>query len=92
MIDTKISIKHFPDRKKPCLVLEQGNRGLVLGYFRSDEMTKEKPCEYAEDYSGDCWECNAWYSGYGCNNVEFDYNHDGTVNIAICKLGKTEGD
>ena len=55
-------------------------------------MTKEKPCEYAEDYSGDCWECNAWYSGYGCNNVEFDYNHDGTVNIAICKLGKTEGD
>ena len=40
MIDTKISIKHFPDRKKPCLVLEQGNRGLVLGYFRSDEMVK----------------------------------------------------
>ena len=36
----QIVIRHFPDRKKPCLVLEQGNQGIVLGTFRNAEMER----------------------------------------------------
>lgn len=36
----QIVIRHYPDRKKPCLVLEQGNQGIVLGTFRNVEMER----------------------------------------------------
>lgn len=36
----QIVIRHYPDRKKPCLVLEQGNQGIVLGTFRNAEMER----------------------------------------------------
>lgn len=36
----KICVRKYPDRKKPCLVLEQGNQGIVLATFRSEEMLK----------------------------------------------------
>lgn len=29
----KLTIRHYPDRKKPVIVLEQGNQALVLGYL-----------------------------------------------------------
>lgn len=29
----KLAIRHFPDRKKPVIVLEQGNQALILGYL-----------------------------------------------------------
>lgn len=32
---------HFPDRKKPCLIVERGNQALVLGSFRNEEMVEE---------------------------------------------------
>ena len=34
----KVVIMHFSDRKRPSLVLECGNQGIVLGSFRNDEM------------------------------------------------------
>ena len=36
----QIVIRHFPDRKKPCLMLEQGNQGIVLATFRNVDMEK----------------------------------------------------
>ena len=28
-----IAIRHYSDRKRPCLVLEEGNKAVVLGYL-----------------------------------------------------------
>lgn len=28
-----LAIRHFTDRKRPCIVLEEGNQALVLGYL-----------------------------------------------------------
>jgi hypothetical protein len=28
-----LAIRHFPDRKRPCIVLEEGCQALVLGYL-----------------------------------------------------------
>jgi len=36
----QIVIRHFPDRKKPCLMLEQGNQGIVLATFRNADMER----------------------------------------------------
>lgn len=36
----QIVIRHYTDRKKPCLVLEQGNQGIVLASFRNVEMER----------------------------------------------------
>lgn len=32
-----IAIRHFSDRKRPCLVLEEGNQAVVLGYLTDRE-------------------------------------------------------
>ena len=29
----KLAIRHYTDRKRPVIVLEQGNQALVLGYL-----------------------------------------------------------
>ena len=34
---TRLEIHHFPDRKKPCLCLEQDNRCIVIGTLRNEE-------------------------------------------------------
>ena len=39
-MQTLLAIRHFPDRKKPCLMLEQGNEGLVVGYIRNAECER----------------------------------------------------
>ena len=39
-METRIAVKHFPDRKKPCLVVEQRNCGAVLATFRNDYCAK----------------------------------------------------
>lgn len=36
-MDTAFAIRHFPDRKKSCLVLEQGNQCIVIGTIRNAE-------------------------------------------------------
>lgn len=35
-----LAIRHFPDRKRPCIVLEEGCQALVLGYLT--DRTREK--------------------------------------------------
>lgn len=35
-----IAIRHFSDRKRPCLVLEEGNQAVVLGYLT--DATRER--------------------------------------------------
>lgn len=35
-----LAIRHFPDRKRPCIVLEEGNQGLVLGYLTDRKREK----------------------------------------------------
>ena len=33
---TSLVVRHFPDRQKPCLMLEQDTQGFVLGTFRNE--------------------------------------------------------
>lgn len=35
-----IAIRHFPDRKRPCIVLEEGCQALVLGYLTDRKREK----------------------------------------------------
>jgi len=35
-----LAVRHYQDRKKPSLVLECGNQGLVLATFRNEKMAK----------------------------------------------------
>ena len=35
-----MAVRHYPDRRKPCLVLEVGNQGLVIATFRNEQMAK----------------------------------------------------
>ena len=32
-----LAVRHYPDRKRPCLVLEEGNKAVVLGYLTDKE-------------------------------------------------------
>jgi len=34
---TNLVVRHFADRKRPCIVLEQGNQGIVIGTLRNTE-------------------------------------------------------
>ena len=33
---TFVTVRRFADRRKPCLMLEQGNTGVVIGTFRNE--------------------------------------------------------
>lgn len=46
-----LAIRHFPDRKRPCIVLEEGNQAVVLGYLT--DLTKEKWLRKALMLKGD---------------------------------------
>lgn len=35
-----IAIRHFPDKKRPCIVLEEDNKALVLGYLTDRKREK----------------------------------------------------
>ena len=35
-----IAIRHFPDKKRPCIVLEEGNKAVVLGYLTDAKREK----------------------------------------------------
>lgn len=39
--DIFIGVRHYPDRKKHCLVIERGNEGLILGTLRNEDMVRE---------------------------------------------------
>ena len=38
---TLLAIRHFPDKKRPCLVLEQGNQCVILGYLTDRKALKK---------------------------------------------------
>jgi hypothetical protein len=52
---------------------------------RKTENSSEKPnnCEYAENPSGDVWECGCFLDTY-CEHQIYDRNPDGTINIVEC--------
>lgn len=35
-----LAIRHFPDKKRPCIVLEENNQALVLGYLTDKKREK----------------------------------------------------
>ena len=35
-----LAIRHFHDRKRPCIVLEEGNQVVVLGYLTDRKREK----------------------------------------------------
>lgn len=35
-----LAIRHYPDRKRPCLVLEENNQAVVLGYLTNRKREK----------------------------------------------------
>jgi len=35
-----LAIRHFPDKKRPCIVLEENNQALVLGYLTDTKREK----------------------------------------------------
>ncbi len=35
-----LAIRHFSDRKRPCIVLEENNQSLVLGYLTDKKREK----------------------------------------------------
>ena len=36
-IGTSLVVRHFPDRAKPCLCIEQGNQAMILATFKNKE-------------------------------------------------------
>ena len=36
----RLVIRHYPERKKPAIVLEQGNRAVILGYLTDKRREK----------------------------------------------------
>lgn len=50
-----IYVAHFPERKKPCLVVEENNRGTIVATFRSEDDVKLF-WEYVDSiiFCGDC--------------------------------------
>jgi len=46
-----LAIRHFPDRKRPCIVLEESNKAVALGTLknkRSEKMLR-KACGISEN-------------------------------------------
>lgn len=36
----KIVIRHYPDRKNPCLCVEKGNQAIVVGTIKGEDAVK----------------------------------------------------
>jgi hypothetical protein len=54
-------------------------------------MRKERKCKFAEDKSGDVYECNGYYTReVECPFQYKDLNPDGSVNICECKKYEVE--
>ena len=52
---------------------------------KTEPNSSEKPnnCEYAENPSGEVWECGCFLDTY-CEHQIYDRNPDGTINIVEC--------
>lgn len=47
---TRVVVRHYPHRKKPCLVIVQGNHGMVLATFQDKKCVEI----YKRFLQGDC--------------------------------------
>ena len=58
---------------------------------RKTENSSEIPnnCKYAENPSGDVWECGCFPDTY-CEHQIYDMNPDGTINIVECGYEPTD--
>ncbi len=54
-----------------------------IGEVVIDSSEKPNNCEYAENPSGDVWECGCFLDTY-CEHQIYDRNPDGTINIVEC--------
>lgn len=45
LVTTKIVVRHFPDRAKPCLCIEQGNQAMIIATFKN-KQSEELFCEF----------------------------------------------
>lgn len=55
---------------------------IVLHGERRERMA-DRPCKFAINTSGDCWECGCFLDTY-CEHQIYDRNPDGTLNIVKC--------
>ncbi len=62
-----LAIRHFPDRKRPCIVLEENNQALVLGYLT--DRTREKWLRMALMMENDFQLAVQVYSLYDLNEI-----------------------
>ena len=46
----RIVIEYFPDRKRPCIMLEEGNVGVIIGSLSNEKWEKmlRKACGIGE--------------------------------------------
>ena len=58
---------------------------MAIEALEQTESNSGKPnnCEYAENPSGDVWECGCFLDTY-CEHQIYDRNPDGTINIVEC--------
>ena len=62
-----LAIRHFPDRKRPCIVLEEDSRAIVLGYLT--DLTREKWLRRALMREDKCQLAIDVYSQYNLNEI-----------------------
>ena len=81
----------IPHQDRTCLsytdILEYGKGKTLYGWYISDLKLYDKPKELSEfrrpcKYRLDDGSCK--YKEVGCDFVKFDFNPDGTVNLAEC--------
>ena len=84
---TNEEAKEFLDNLKICI----SEHPIVADWLveiadrKTEPSSSEKPnnCEYAENPSGDVWECGCFLDTY-CEHQIYDRNPDGTINIVEC--------
>ena len=64
----------------------QNGKFIINDDRKIEPSNSEKPndCDYAENPSGDVWECSCYQTTI-CEHQQEDYNPDGTINIVECK-------
>lgn len=50
-----LTIRHYSDRKRPCLVLEDNNQAVVLGYLTSKEREEWLRSAFEIGGTGNQW-------------------------------------
>ena len=78
LIDDAPSIK-----TKQTKYYDEDEKVWKIGEVIIDSSENPNNCEYAENPSGDVWECGCFLDTY-CEHQIYDINPDGTINIVEC--------